>query len=123
MATQTWQVVNLGNSVRVLSVTLASGDTSILYDLPMNSDKTVHIFGGTFGDAAVSLLGQNQTGTPGSPTGQVLHRAHDPSLTFSAVVAEVLATILENPRWLVASANGTTGTGIRVVITCATNRG
>lgn len=123
MAVVPWEVLNLGNSVRVISVTLAGGDSTILYDLPMFSDKTIHIFGGTFGDSTVTVLGQNQTSTPGTPTGQPLHQAHDPEEDFSAVAAELLATVLENPRWIIASASAGTGTGLRVVITCSTSRG
>ena len=90
--------------VLIATVQLDAADTTDNLEISEYSDKTVHISGGT-----VSLLGSNGIGTP-----QALHRAHDPTLTFTAVAAEALATIIENPRILFASASA--GTNVDIVI-------
>jgi hypothetical protein len=97
----------------VASVVLDAGDSSNYLNLPDYPDKTVHIFG-TFGDSAVSLKGSNDVG--GTP--QNLHRTDDPVSTYSALVAETLGHIIENPSFLVADATGSTGDGITIKINC-----
>lgn len=79
-------------------------------DLPIN---TVHIFG-AFNSQNVALLGYNSnpndttatTGDIAVATPQALHQAHAPSTTFSAVATELLAGVIENPRYIIAKANG-----------------
>ena len=112
MASPEWTSVYPKFGVIVCTAILNHGDTSKDLKIPGYSDKSIHLFGGTFGDSTVSLTGLNDE----SGTGQALHRVHDPTLTFSSLATETLALLLENPLILRASAGGTTGTGLTIVI-------
>lgn len=119
MATRQWVRTDVPGKYGVMAhtVTLWGGDSSADLTIPDFSDKTVHIFGGTFGTSTVSVLGLNSS----SGTGQDLHRVHDPSLTFTSVATEVLALLLENPLILQASASAGTGTSLQVVVVSKRN--
>ena len=106
MATIPWVIDEVKLGVIRATVQLDSGDTSDGLNVADYSDKTVHISGGT-----VSVLGNNGIGT-----GQALHRVDSPSSTFTSVASELLATIIENPMVIVASAAA--GTNVDVVIIC-----
>ena len=113
-ATPSWTITPLRNGTYEARATLTAAtdvtEPLNIYDLPIN---TVHIFG-SFGGQNVSLLGFNADPNDATPTtrdaavatGQVLHQAHAPSSTFSAVAAELLAGVIENPRYIIAKANG-----------------
>ena len=118
MATPSWAPAYPSGKLGVIVETcvLNAGDTSADLVIPDFSDKTVHIFG-TFGDSAVSVKGLNSL----SGTAQNLHRVNDPTLTFSSVTTETMALLLENPYIIRASADGTTGTGLTVVISSKKN--
>ena len=103
--------------VIVETCTLNAGDTSTDLVIPDFSDKTIHIFGGTFGNSSVSVKGLNSL----SGTAQTLHRVNDPTLSFTSVSSETMALLLENPYILRASADGSTGTGLIVVISSKKN--
>lgn len=117
MAIAQWVREDTRYGVVSLTATLAAGDTSADLILPDYSDKTVHVYGGTFGDSAVSVKGLNST----SATAQDMHRVNDPTLTFSTLTAELMALLLENPKIIRASASGTTGTGLKVTIVSKRN--
>ena len=111
MALRSWTISLIKKSTMLATVVLDAGDTSTELGLPEYPDKTVHIFG-TFGDSAVALKGLNDA----SGNGMDLHRTDDPTVSYSAVVAETMGHIIENPQILKASANGTTGNDLTVVI-------
>jgi hypothetical protein len=116
MATRQWQRDNTAKyGVAIVWVSLEAGDTSA--DLLMSdySDKTIHVFGGVFGDSTISVKGLNST--EASATAQDMHRVNDPTLTFSGLNSETMALCLENPAIIRASASGTTGTALKVYIT------
>jgi len=104
MAIIPWQIDEIKLGVMRASVQLDNGDSTDELNISSFSDKTVHISDGT-----VSILGSNGIGTP-----QALHRVNDPTLNFTNVAAELLATIIENPMVIVASASG--GSNIDIVI-------
>ena len=110
MATIPWVVDEIKLGVMRATVQLDSGDTSDALNVCDYSDKTVHISGGT-----ISVLGNNGIGT-----GQALHRVNDPTATFTNVAAELLATIIENPMVIVASASA--GTNVNIVIICSNKK-
>jgi hypothetical protein len=90
------------------------------YDLPID---TIHIFG-TFNATNISVLGFNadpildvSVSTP-----QVLHRADAPASTFSAVATELMAGVIEVPRYIVAQSNGAV-TSVTIVCMFADRRG
>ena len=97
MAIVPWVIDEVKLGVMRASITLTDGDTSDELSISDYSDKTIHIVP----DDEATVLGSNGVGTP-----QALHRANDPTLSFSAVSGEVLATIIENPMVIVASASG-----------------
>lgn len=112
MATTKWERLDTKYGVIALSTTLNGGDTSVDLIIPDYADKTIHVFGGTFGSSQVDVLGLNST----DGTGQSLHRVNDPSLTFSGIASETLALLLENPQIIRASATAGTGSSLKVVI-------
>lgn len=113
MATKQWQRDNTARyGVMINEVTLEAGDTSADLLISDYSDKTIHVFGGTFGDSTISVKGLNST----SATAQAMHRVNDPTLTFSGLNSETMALCLENPAIIRADASGTTGTGLKVVV-------
>lgn len=119
MATKNWVNIVINKGVVQSQVILNSGDTSDDLVLPSAPDKTIHIFGGTFGDATVSVKGSNNQ----SATFQNIHRTDDATLTYTAVAADLLGHMLENPGYIRATCGGTTGSGIIVSIISATQRG
>jgi hypothetical protein len=98
----------------VVSVTMNGGDTAENIEIPDYADKTIHVYG-SFGNSTVTVTGLNDT----AASAQALHRVHDSSLTFSALAAETLALLLENPRYITASCAA--GTGLKVVIVAKRN--
>jgi len=106
MAVIPWAVDEVKVGVMRATVQLDSGDTTDELNVSSYSDKTVHISGGT-----VSVLGSNGIGTA-----QALHRVNDPTLNFTNVASELLATIVENPMIITASASG--GSNVNIVIIC-----
>lgn len=110
-----WTVTALNGGARQYSVTLdSSSDVSDLleiYDIPID---TIHIYG-SFNSQTVTLLGTNSTAS--AANGQALHRAHDPTLTFSTVGSEILAALVENPRFIYAKADGAV-TSVVISIIC-----
>lgn len=117
MATVQWTREDSKYGVVSMTATLAAGDSSADLILPDYSDKTVHVYGGTFGDSAVSVKGLNAT----AANAQDMHRVNDPTLTFSSLTTEIMALLLENPKIIRASASGTTGTGLKVTIVSKRN--
>jgi hypothetical protein len=113
MSIKPWTIRLTKKATIVATVVLDGGDSSSYLNLPDYPDKTVHVFG-TFGDSAVSLKGSNDEGG----NAQNLHRTDDPTTTYSALVAETLGHIIENPNLLVANATGATGDGLTVAIIC-----
>jgi hypothetical protein len=111
MAIRSWAISLVKKSTMLATITLDAGDTSTELELPEYPDKTVHIYG-TFGDSAVALKGLNDA----QGNGMDIHRTDDPTVSYSAVVAETMGHLIENPRILKASASGTTGTDLTVVI-------
>jgi hypothetical protein len=112
LATVQWTRNDAKYGVISLTATLNGGDVSADLMVPDYADKTIHVFGGTFGSSQVDVLGLNST----EGTGQSLHRVNDPSLTFSGIASETLALLLENPAIIRASATVGTGTGLKVII-------
>jgi len=112
LATRKWDRESPKFGVFFATCTLNGGDTGVDLKMPDYSDKTVHIFGGTFGNSAVSVKGLNDT----DGTAQDLHRVNDPTLTFSSLTSETFGLVLENPLIIRVSASGTTGVGLKVVI-------
>lgn len=117
MATPTWTSTYPKFGVIETTCVLNGGDTSADLSIAGYSDKTIHVFGGTFGSSTVSVKGMNST----SGTAQDMHRVNDPTTTFSSLAAELLALLLENPSIIRASASAGTGTGLTVVITAKRN--
>ena len=113
MATTNWTRNDTKYGVISLSTVLNGGDTSIDLVIPDYADKTVHVFGGTFGSSQVNVLGLNST----DGTGQSLHRVNDPTLTFTGLADETLALLLENPTIIRANATAGSGLSLKVVIT------
>ena len=119
MATKSWSNITITRGVIQSKVVLDAGDASDNLPIANYPDKTVHIYGGSFGDSTVSLKGSNDS----SATFENLHRTNDPTLNYSAVAAALLGHILENPLYLQASVGGSTGTGITVTVISSTPRG
>lgn len=117
MATVQWVRTDPRYGVTAHTCVMQAGDSSADIQIADYSDKTVHIFATSFGNSAVSVLGLNST----SANAQALHRVNDPTLTFSAVAAELMALVLENPLILRATTSGTTGTNLTVVIVSKRN--
>lgn len=109
-----WTITPLRNGTwearAILSAATDVTEPLNIYDLPID---TIHIFG-AFNTQNVSVLGFNAnpndttavTGDIAVASPQVLHQAHAPSTTFSAIAAEVLAGVIETPRYIIAVANG-----------------
>jgi hypothetical protein len=112
MATRQWTRVDVKYGAVKWYCILEGGDTSADLVVPDYADKTIHVFGGTFGSSQVHVQGLNDTGG----TAQSLHRVNDPSLTFTGIADETLALLLENPTILRAAATAGTGTSLTVVI-------
>ena len=117
MATKNWLVTVPLRSVVVATLVLDGGDSSDDLEIPNFQDKTVHVFG-TFGSSTVSVTGLNNT----NANAQVLHRTADPTTTYSSLVAETLGHVVENPRYIRASASAGSGSGLTVVIIGVTPR-
>lgn len=117
MATRQWTRTDPKYGVMVHTCVMAAGDSSADLQIPGYSDKTIHVFAGTWGDSTVSVVGLNDT----TATAQAMHRVNDPSLTFSSLAAEVMALLLENPLIIRCSTTGTTGANLTVVIVSKRN--
>lgn len=103
-----------GGAIQYTCVLAGATDVSDLlevYNLPI---QTIHIFG-SFNAQNISVLATNSISS--SANGQALHRLNDATATFSAVGAELLAAVIECPRYIFAQANGAV-TSVSVVITC-----
>ena len=103
--TKQWTLTPLRGGSILAEVTLTGASQVAvleLFDLPID---TVHIYG-TFNGQNVSLLGSNTDDTTATATPQALTHAEDNTKTFSAVAAEVLASLQDNPRYLFAQSNG-----------------
>lgn len=118
MATRDWVTICPVPRVYVASVTLDGGDTSGDLELSNYPDKTVHIFPGFFGTSSVSVKGLN---SHVGGTTQNLHRTDDPTQTYTGLVAEAMGHIIENPRYIRASASAGTGTALIVTIVAVTS--
>lgn len=111
MAVKQWSIRPTRRGTMIATITMDGGDTSTDINMQDFPDKTIHIFG-TFGNSTVSLVGLNDT----DGNGQVLHRTDDPTATFSAVGAELMAHVIENPYIFRASASAGTGTDLTISI-------
>lgn len=112
MATVAWSITSIKQGIISAQVVLQAGDTSDQLTTPDYPDKTIQL-SGTFGDSVVNVVGSNlEAGTPTF----VLHQAHAPATTFSALAAAVGATVIENPRIIIANADGTTGEDLIVTV-------
>ncbi len=107
-ATKPWVITPLRDGSYQAKIVLTGAsqvsDVLIMADMPID---TVHIYG-TFNAQTVSVLGFNADPVADASiaTPQALHQAHAPSTTFSAVAAELLAGVIEVPRYIVAQSNG-----------------
>ena|SRR3990167_3774606 len=99
-----WAVDSLrnGSSIYTVTFTAASQVTDIL-ELYDRTITTVHVFG-TFNSQTVTLQGFNVNSASSTPL--TLHREDSLASSFDTVSADLLANIVENPRYLVAKSDG-----------------
>lgn len=118
-----WDITDLRNGVWQARAKLqAASEVTEPLGVPDFPIATIHIFG-SFNATNVSVLGYNAdpndttatTGDIAVATPQVLHQAHSPSSTFSAVAAELLAGVIETPRYIVAQSNGAV-TAVHIIL-------
>lgn len=116
----TWSITPLsgGNWLASITFTGASqvSDAIEVYDRPID---TVHIFG-TFNGQTVTLKGFNANVSAASP--QALHQGHSSASTFSTVGSELMASMIETPRYLIAQSDGAV-TSVTVAIVLVDRKG
>ena len=114
-----WITSTIQGGVAISTVTLANGEASDDLDLVSFPEKTLHLFG-TFGvGGSVDIQGRNDP----LATFQDLHRSHLTSGTFTSLTAELLAGMVENPRFIRATVTaGDVTTSLTIKIVSVTGR-
>lgn len=129
MAIKPWVVDQQHGGWVIATITLANGDTSEALILPNYPQKTFHVLPDTGVTITVlTVEGSNIDNAPTLATNdadyEALHRVDDPTATFSALAAALLADILENPQFIKATTVTTSGgsTDITISVIAYTSR-
>ena len=111
-----WAVAPISGNSKVYTVTFTAADqVTEPLEISDYSVATIHIFG-TFNAQTVTVKGFNVNVAAATPL--ALHRADALTSTFSAVGADLLAKVVETPRYIVATTDGAvTSVTVAVMVT------
>ena len=114
MATRQWASKEMpGGWLRATVTLTADGDVSDLLELPNWPQKNLQVVvGGAITDLDIQ---QSNDGV----TFADLHQAHDPTLTFTSLVAAMQADVFENPRYIKVTAYDEGAGGDTTIEICA----
>jgi hypothetical protein len=95
----------------------ADSDVGDWQEIPAYGDKTIHVYG-TFGTSTVDIEGSNEDGTPAN----AVDIEDGGGTALTALAANTVVAVRDNPRKIRPVVNGGNGTGITIILECSTTR-